>query len=539
MWLVIIAGIICLFVAGGGVFLFSGKSLHQQNQLLEDLGLSRSRTKSNATPYYKWGWRKAFDERVWGERIVRLAFEKAKIWLSPDDLLFFKNTCDLYATGKPVKDEEILAHIDKIVTRKGNLSNCATKQVKSIITGLLAISDKDAMQILKGLGVRNSDGNARRKLGMVQFRRMLNTVGSQILAHNAKGYEIKENEETLFTLQGFDGWKHWVAACKEEVKKLPLLHAKSTDDKTLLLFLQKNITSGVIKEMEDDLRQSQQFLSLLEEEIYRKEIRIPFPKIERLESIFYYWQFTNGIPFHYLDHGRIRELLTLKNISSRFKEIIINAINPNYPSFTALTKLFPDRVIFYGDNAYARAYASQQYIAHYELLLQTLNASKKKMIRPPALLLITASDIERARTGKIEIEKPDDSSEEENEGENQIAEKDCISQIINEQKKISLLERNIDGNTAETIGWIIDMAIADFTVQEYAYLDSGPNRSFIRIPCSGYRDVDFQSFSEHAKKQKWDFFNFILDSIVTVPALGVLLHESVKTDSTSDENGMK
>ncbi len=510
-------GLVFVALIGSGVYFYAKKFLKSNDELLADLGLLHDKANADTAPFYKWGWQKAMDERVWGERIVRKAFEKSQVWLSPDDLLYFKSICDQYAGGKTVKEEEIHNRIGKILARKGTLTNCATKHIQKIVKGLLSISDAEALKILRGLGLKSEESNARRKLGIVQLRKMLNTVGEQILSLNAKGFDIKDdNDETLFTLHGFDGWSHWLRACKEEMNRISKMRSATPVEHNLLLYLEKNASANVLKEFEQDLKSSKEFMTAMEAILEQKEIKIEHNQIVRLEKILYQWHFTNGIPFTFEDHFLFRDLLKMQSIASRFREIIITSIRPSFSSYQSLLKIFPKRVIFYGSNAYARAYASQRYLAHFEILLKAYHPSKGKSRNPPAILFVTESDIERVRNRQSEVIVEESSLEGSN-GEKSSG--DYLSNLIEEQKRYSISERGINDRVADSAGWIIDMGVSDFTIQEYAYLDSGPCRDFIRISCEEYKDVDFQSNGNFANKQKTEFFNYVLDLLTQTPAL--------------------
>lgn len=490
----------------------SAKSTH--NQILDDLGLAKNVTGKSSAPYYKWGWRKGTDERVWGERIVRQAFKKANLWLSADDLLFFKETCDAYAGGNTVDENSIQTRIEKILERSGEITNCATNQIRAIVQDVISISDAEANQHLKEQGVHPKADKAQFQLGLLRFRRMMTKAGEEILGLDSNGLAVKNEEgQLLFMLKGLDGWDHWLKSCQEEVKRINVSRSPSRNP-SLLRNLKSNFQSSILQSHENDLIGSKKFMASLEEEIQQGDLKITQKRVEKLVSIFYYWLFTDAIPFNSADHKRIRDFLCRKDLATHFRQIVLEAITQDYLSLRNLVNTFPKKVIFYGKNPHARAFASQQYMTHLEIIIKTLVTTSKQSY-PPGLIVITAKQMQEAREYAAEMEEmPDRRKKDE-----PPPRRDYLPELLDKQKHLSIVERNIDERTAEMWGWMVDIDVDDFTPKEYAHLDKGVYRSFIRFLCDGFGNIDFTSQSKHAKEKRVQYFQAVLDKLLKSPSL--------------------
>ncbi len=509
-------GLIIILVLTWGVIHFYKKSDGSvREQLLTDLGLGKSASEKSEAPYYKWGWSPGTDERVWGKRIVTLAFQKAKLWLSTDDALFFKESCNCYAAGQAVDEKLIHERIEKILKRSDEITNCATAQVKRIFQDVASLSDAEAAQHLKEQGLHAKSGKAQYQLGVLRFRRMMTKAGEEILGLHSNGMAVNNEEgELLFMLKGMDGWDHWLKSCREEVQRVNVSRSPSSNP-SLLRLLKAHILTTILKSFENDIASSQKFLSSFEQEIQQGDLNLSIKRIEKLESFFYHWQFSEGIPFNSQDHSNICNLLSRKDLAPHFRHIIIDAITTDHLSIHNLGTKFPNKVMFYGKNPHARSFASQQYMAHLDILIKSL-ASSSKETYSPGLIVVTAKQIGDVREYGDQLEEILKRKRKDDEPEPR---RDYLPELLDQQKHLSIVERNIDDRTGELWGWIVDIDLDEFTPKEYAHLDKGAYRSFVRFLCDGHGDIDFTSQSNHAKQKRVQYFKMILDNLVKLPSL--------------------
>ncbi len=518
----VIVGFLLVLVVGGTVMCSLAMSTYKkQNQLLVDLGLIEKWTGENTNPFYKWGWRKTTGERVWAERIVREAFKKAKVWLTPDDLLFFENQCKQHESGQKVPLEKLKGHIDNIIHRTDALNSTIQKLVSKIIHDTLSVSISEAESILREQGINVEKEKVRHRFGTWQIRRVLSNVGEQILSANSKGFRMEDpNSQYIFHIHGFEGWRQFVSSYKSALES-QLSRGGISHGNPVLHSIRSSVREGLLKDYEDDIRESQHFREVLEEEINRKEIQLSSDHIDELETTFYTWQFTKGVNFNLVDHKNARELLVGARVCPHFREMIIQQLNPDFRSLHEFINLFPRHVIFHGGDKSARAFASDQYLKHIEELLSVFASPTGKDPITPALLTVKTEEIEKQMEAAMDHstlpailqkkqhrEFPPDGN--------------YITQILMRKKKESMRDRFLSETDAEEKGWIINLAPMDNEYSnEFAELDDQPYRTYVRFPCDEYKGIDYTSHSFHAKQQRILFLNQILDTLTQMPPIGV------------------
>lgn len=503
------------------------------NAILIGLGLGKSWSKEQESPFYKWGWRKSTDDRVWGERIVRLAFEKQGVWLTADDLRYFEDLCNRHSSGERINEDSIRNQVKTILDRRGRITNCSTVILRKLMLDISATSDSEARRYLKEYGVRVSPGNPLGQYGVFRVKQLMMNAGKQILAPNTSGFPVKnEKNETLYSLQGLSGWRHWVFACMDEFKKIKP-SGKNPDQKRAIQYVKARAVDGILKEASEDLQGVSDFCMQLEEQIRRKELSFDPAKIETLISHLYGWQFADGVPFNRADFRKLRDFLVLPELSPVFRSKVINRITANYHSLRTAFEHFPKRVIFYGDNEKARHFASHQYLRHLTDFITAASSVLDKGALPPGYLLIEDAQVSAARRY---WQKMKDASKLERFSDRQEEvhfRRDYIPELIEKQKEFSLFERDIDDEYGESFGWIVDLGVDDLTPVESAHLDKGVFRSFLRIQCQPPESVDFNDESESAKRLRRDFFSSLMLKLEDNP---LLRSRSASERSSQDED---
>ncbi|MDP8244350.1 MAG: hypothetical protein P9L94_09740 [Candidatus Hinthialibacter antarcticus] len=533
--MVLIASACGLFLVAAVFFLLT-RSLGKKNfsqAILVDLGLAKSWSKEQESPFYKWGWRKSANDRVWGERIVKQAFERQGVWLNSDDLRFFEDLCNRHATGEKVDENGIRKQIQNIIDRRGRMANCATIIIKKMLSEIANTSESQARKVMSDFGVRINPGNTLGQYGTFRFRQLMTNVGKTILASGSGGFPVKnEQNETLYTLQGLEGWRHWVFACRDEFKKYS--PSGSGEVKKSLQALKSRALNTILQEAMEDLQGASEFIAKLENEVYKNGLQYDAQKIEILVSYFYGWQFADGIAFNRTDHRKIREFLLRNEISPVFRSRVLAKINSGYESLRIVLNQFPKRVIFYGTHAQARHYVCQNYLAHLVELFSAVSSIMGRGYMPPSHLLVKGDDVKAARQyweqmkGRSELERQSDRNTDIH------YRRDYIPEMIEKQKEFSLFERDIDDENGETYGYLIDMGVDELTVAESAHLDKGVFRRYLRILCNPNDSVDFEGDSDKAKNSRKDFFSTILLSIEDNPLLRT--GSSVGDNEEEEEN---
>lgn len=470
-----------------------------RRQILKDLGLLKSKSGNAAAPFYKWGWRKQEEERVWAERIVKNAFENAGIWLSLEDLKFFENVCTQHQDGTPIKDEIILKRIDTIIDRSEMLAKWLSGYIKKTIQAILNTSIDKATEKLRESGIKTDPEKVLLRYGNMQLRKQLGQAGADILGLNAKGFRIEdEKKEHTFLLRGFEGWKHWVTLYTQELKKQLTSGFTSSSNQALINSMRGSVIQGLFNDYEEDINESISFRETLMQEVASKNLHIPPEKIRDIEMIFYTWQFDINTPFNLIDHKQARQLLVRRDLTPRFRERIINSIESDILSLQNLIQSFPRRVIFFGKNANARHFASQQYLLHLEMLLRFMGSPANDDTNPPGLIRIIEKDILNA-----------------------LEQHTSLAEAINKQKKFNIFERGIDEREADFRGWIIDMPVEDATLHQFEDLNTGEYKHYTRFQCDSAENIDFESNTFNANKQRIIFLDMVIDTLLSTPPIGV------------------
>ena len=508
----IIAGSVCLIIIRAG-----GQKKATQ-AILVDLGLAKSWSKDQESPFYKWGWRKSADDRVWGERIVRQAFEKQGVWLGSDDLMFFEDICNRHAAGEKVDDKSVLAQINNIFERRGRMSNCATIVIKKLLSEIANTSDSEAKKVMMKFGVRVNPGNTLAQYGAFRVRQLNSNVGKAILMQNTGGFPVKnEQDETLYTLQGLEGWRHWIFACRDEFKKYT--PSGSGDIKKALQSVKNRALNTIIKEAIEDLQGASDFASRLENEIYKGGIQFDVAKIETLISYFYGWQFADGVSFNRTDNRKIREFLLRNEISPIFRSRVLAKINSSHDSLRIAMDQFPKRAIFYGKNDQARQYICQNYLAHLVELFSAVSSVMGRGYLPPSHLLVKSEDIIAARQYWARMKEMSDFERKADRNTEVHYRRDYIPELIEKQKEFSLFERDVDEEFAEIYGYLVNLGVEELTVAESAHIDKSVFRRYLQICCDPKSEIDFESDSDKAKNERKNFFSQVLQSIEDNPLL--------------------
>ena len=276
---------IAILISTGVYMLFSVKE-DNRKQILTELGLSHGIASPLKSPFYKWGWRKVSDDRVWGERIVREAFEKHNIALSQQDIEYFSKACNDYSSGRPVEKTAIIAYVGKILARSSSISSFATSFIAPILQRSLNASPTQAQKLLEREKVQSSPSNAPDRLAIRQITKMLKLHGMKIIGPNSPGFQVKsEAGEILMTLQGFDSWEFWLKSCRDGVEQC-VSDRSIVKNNTQAKFLRNQLSEGVISNYSKQLKRSRVFIKTLEKLCSQESISKPKSEIENLERIF-------------------------------------------------------------------------------------------------------------------------------------------------------------------------------------------------------------------------------------------------------------
>lgn len=527
-----IVGCVCLFILRAG----GQKKIIQA--ILIDLGFAKSWSKEQESPFYKWGWRKSANDRVWGERIVKQAFEKQGVWLGADDLMFFEDVCNRHAAGEKVDEKAILVQINNILDRRGRMSNCATVVIKKLIAEIANTSDNEAKRILMKFGVSVSSENALAQYGAFRARQLNTNVGKSILIQNTGGFSVKnEQGETLYTLQGLEGWRHWIFACRDEFKKYS--PSGSGDIKKALQSVKSRALNTIIKEAIEDLQGVTDFADRLENEIYKGGVQFDAAKIGKLISYFYGWQFSDGVAFNRADSKKIREFLLRKEVSSVFRSRVLAKIGPSHDSLRIAMDQFPKRVIFYGKNGPARQYICQNYLAHLVELFSAVSSITGRGYLPPSHLLVKAEDLNAARQYWARMKEMSDFERKADRNTEVHFRRDYLPELIEKQKEFSLFERDIDEEFAEIYGYLVNLGAEELTVAESAHLDKSVFRRYLQICCDPKTKIDFEGDTDKAKNERKNFFTQILQSIEDNPLLRSTSSYEEEEPSETQEDSKK
>lgn len=506
-----------MLLIGGGILsllFFTMKGGNKHRQILLDLGLETGIGGKVQTQYYKWGWRKQSAERVWAEHIVKDAFRKAKIWLSADDLAYFEKACTMHANGKTPSDAKLIARVRAITDRMDALRMTVANHVREVMQRVMNTSTKDAKTILDGKGIHVEDHQIMSRFASYFIRQKLAFLGNDVLGYDAKGASIQnEKGETLHKMRGMTAWKMLLDLYIEEAQKQSGKNTKSLKA-AAFMSLERQINEGLLNDYLEDVGLSQKFLELLEKEIEEKELNSSVETAERMESIFYSWRFTEGVPVNIVDHKRIRKLICNKELAGRFREIVIDCIQPDFKASKAMLDVFPRSVIFYGKNKDGRAFASEIYQIHYRRLLEAFAPCFGVDQEEPVLLSITDKDFQRVmeeETAKVnEMEKFVNMK---GIKQTETIELSKMAKLLDNHKKLANKERNLTEDISEKKGWIVNIPVSDEYPDAFALFESPPYNKYSRFNCDSAGPIDFMNRTYQARKQREIFFNLILDML--------------------------
>ncbi len=515
-----------------GIYLLTKAKTDRQTQLLVDLGLVRGVTSPLKSPFYKWGWRKSTDDRVWGERIVREAFEKQNIGLNHQDLEFFSQVCSRFASGGSVDKSEIIDYVKKIFSRGSTISNMAYGFIAPIFEHVLSASPQQAKQLLEREKIRSSTSNAPDRLVIRLISKLLKNHGMNILCSDS-GMDIKnESGDTLASLKGYDGWNFWLKSCRESVEKC-LGNRTWVKTHSQAKFFRSQIKDQLIQSYINHIQKSRTFIRNIEQIL--KEESIPKSKsdLENLERIFYRWHFSDGIHFSLQNMEEFHHLLILQGFPSRFRQALLDSITDKYESLLSLLIRFPRHIIFMGINPEARTFAAHQYLLHFSKVIQTISTITRRTPQIPLFLRIFEDDVNKARNPEVDEYRPmatltrEEIEQTAKEEDNTVSgNTGHIPLLIDSHKRLILFEKNLDAYTAEKMGWILEIQVEDFTPKEYAQLDLGQYLHYQRIHCDKIGDFPSEAENKSFPQKRITYFNTILDKLLTANTYAVYSQES-------------
>lgn len=514
-----VAGI--LLIAAVSLSFISAKGQSQNlRSLYAELGMVRKWSGEATTAFYKWGWKKTSTDRVWGERIVKKAFQKAGIWLSPEDLLFFQRQCENFAAKKSVNHQTIFDFIERINARTEILSSQIGAQLHEIIKGVTAASTDAALGILYKSGIKADATQAKPKLAILQMRRTIHAAGMAILGPGSVGLPLPISNEETIHLKGFDNWEYWLDKFKSELETIINTAANQVPE-NIRKAIKGKVLSGLVKVYKTDHANAQAYRATIEQQIVNKDLPITMEEVERSESILYSWQFREGAKFNETDHQRFRGFMVRLDISNEFRHKIIKSLKPDISCLESLIGSLPRSIIFYGAEQKSRAFAAKLYQFHYAQLLNVFGVVAPVEQRPPAILLIPMEEIQAMRRA-IQLKHQTMASlptnlrnRKQNEDE-PSDESVSLKEVINKQKKYSSFERQMDISAAEEIGWLVDLPLATSAMSplEYREMQTGGLASYRQVNCDEIGEVDFLSNSAKAKEQRNQFFQTLMKSLV-------------------------
>ena len=522
MWILLIIGGMVVILSPVLIMLMqkqNGGAINR-NEILADLGLAKTWKGENTTPFYKWGWKKTSTERVWGERIVKKAFQKAGVWLSKADLNFFEKQCKQFAEKKKVDQNAILHEVDHIIERTEKLTSHIAQQIDQLLETLSNLSIEDAKQKLKEAKVKFEPGEEKRKYASTEFRRIINAAGLAMFQKNSPGLEIELQEGEKSHLKGFESWEYWLKQFRTELAKL-VAPQKARKYESFHSTIQNRIVNGLLKAFLEDVNHAKSYRKTLEQQIENKDLPFRFDEIERAEQILYTWQFREDMAYNETDHQKFRSFMLRSDLSHDFQAAVLNNLKDSINSIEQLINQMPRKIIFLGANQQARAYAAKLYQFHFRCLLDLFGNLTDVPMSPPATVMIPLQSIKEARHNRLHANAPSPSpqrsasSKSDAEGKESETPVSNLAEVIEKHQRYSVFERDIDATQAESIGWLVDLPIAqnDLLPDEQRECQSGALSAFRQFDCDSAGDIDFNSNSSQAKKNRDRFFAILLESV--------------------------
>lgn len=498
------------------IWLFSG-SANNDKKLLNNLGLVRSWSKDKSTAFYNWGWRKQSGERVWGERVVKEAFRKANIWLSPEDLIYFEDLCNSRQQGQTINHDKVVKKVESIIRREESLENKLTKMVNSILSRVTTVTEQEATKVLAESGV-NLSGKERviQRFGSNELRKVVSDAGYQILSGDAKGFEFSGGSGgRVYTMSGMEGWERWFKLYKEICIKL-MSSKKYKPHSSTMRALIASIRGGLFKDFENDIGNHRHFISSIAREIENKKIAFTLESIYKIEEILYTWHFSPGVTFGGVDHIQLRDLLIRKDLLPMFREFILKNINSTLQSFCRIINYLPLNVIFYGENGYASAYAAEQYSLHLDKFIPVISKLGGKATSAPILIAVSIKDIENSKAGEEVVKPWERDHNRKSEGDDELPDSSNlpINRAIDNIMNTACRKAQVERDSADERGWIIILPIDESARGEFSALDAGPFQLFKRISCETSEPIDFMNNAPGPKQMRLHFFNKIMEGII-------------------------
>ncbi|MGI6458105.1 MAG: hypothetical protein ACOX5R_21140 [bacterium] len=499
----------------GAVYYCSVANQSRYSRLLQELGLSDRLRSGETVPFYKWKWKQNESERVWAERIVCHAFEHADVWLAPEDLRYFESCCRNFAAGVSLDEEQIKSYTLGIFNRTQSIKQTTMKQAEEILQRVTSLSEAEAEALLQQKGYK-TESNPLVLYTKIEIRRTLRDIGLQVLGYHSTGVEIRNAEgDPVYSIFGQKGWRYWLAlfrvSCFEAFSRSypsPWGAAFSTVSSSI---------PSLFQDFEADVVESVRFHDALQQEIGAKELELTLDEIEHKEQILYSWMFQNPRQFGMTNLKNLRTLLSQKNLSPHFRQILLRMIQSDISCLRKIVDLLPRRVIFYGDNAPVRTFASDMYLHHLEHLYLNLPESVKFNRQPPIMLILPESKIHQyLKTIKEQQASLPAVTEELLSHLSLESFQFNLLNLLDFEKQKILLSRTLDTLAAEQTGWIINLGSAVLTPDDLAQLEQKQYRYYARFNCDTLGTIDLKSNTPGARQQRVEFFNTILDTLLNI-----------------------
>ena len=520
LYMILIPVISVLFI--GLILLLSkgASSQNKQNAILTALGLSNKQWGGRTAAFYKWSWRKTSKERVWGERNVKDAFKKAKIWLNADDLAYFEQKCVEFQKHHKMNDEPIIERVSQIIKRTEELEKRIESQVKETLNRITSISEGEAKKHLQDSGV-NLEGKDKilQRYASHEIRRVADFIGFTMLGRNPNTEALK----AVNNIKGMEGWERWLCIYKATLLT-EISRSMNSSNTGLLETVSATIRSGLLKDYEQDIQGYRSFIDSMDKQIDPKKMNIRIEKFEELETNLYTWQFSSEHRFNNTDHSRVRQFISRKDLSLKFRLYVMANIKSSFESLTSLLNSLSRNVVFFGKNGFARAYAADQYHLHLERFLEVFSRFAHQEPGAPGLITLTETEIDKKRK-EIASKSKGDILKGKGMDVIEIA-RNSIQETVDKKKARSIDKRKIDEDVAEQKGWLVDFPWEEQNVEVFGIFRSGPFNLYTPVNCDSFGEVDFLSNSANAKRQRNQYFAIVLDALLSASPFTALAENS-------------
>ncbi len=514
-WLIM--GMFVLSAAGGAAYIYKRGDSPKMGDVLRELGMETGWSHKDTTPFYKWSWEQAGNERVSAEKIVRQAFQNARIWLDSSDLVFFKEQCDRQISGAKIDDATIVQRIGEIVGRTELLYQSLGELLDAALIPVFNATDMEARERIRQAGLSIDSGNPISKYGALELRRLLNRIGSQVLDLDGRGIPLSDPRAgRVFHLRGLDVWEHCLAAIRAGITRM-INNRKYSANPNTLRFLKSTLDRGPLRELELDLHASRSFLLTMKETIDSGRLGLTLEQIERFDRILYGWKFRHSSSFKQADHNQMRELLSNNDLDSFFREFVLRTLDSRIESLDALATRFPQRVIFYGRQAAARSYAQDRYSEHLNALLSALPGAIDTPSDLPALLHIPFEEIQRIRILKEEAKRSTPFSPFATRREDAAI--PTLDQVVGKFQRLFALEQQMPPEKVECRGWLIDLPLPEMEPEEFQDADPRFLEEYVRFFCDTSSNKDFESNNEASRRKQTQFFRRMIETLTGRPSV--------------------